>query len=74
MIYGMLHNIRQPYDICYLWDERDMERILSNPHFFDAIDVDSAENDAEDDEVTSTSAISSQETRSVRHRAGAHGW
>ena len=59
-----------------LWDERDMEWILSNPRFFDAIDQDSAENDAEDDEdeVTSISAISYQETRSVRQRTGAHGW
>ena len=59
-----------------VWDERDMEWILSNPRFFDAIDQDSAENDAEDDEdeVTSISAISYQETRRVRQRTGAHGW
>ena len=62
-----------------IWDERDMEWILSNPRFFDAIDQDSAENDAEDDEdeVTSISAISyqeTQETRRVRQRTGAHGW
>ena len=59
-----------------LWDERDMEWILNNPRFFDAIDQDSAENDAEDDEdeVTSISAISYQETRRVRQRTGAHGW
>ena len=59
-----------------LWDERDMEWILSNPRFFDAIDQDSAENDAEDDEdeLTSISAISCQETRRVRQRTGARGW
>ena len=59
-----------------IWDERDMEWILSNPRFFDAIDQDSAENDAEDDEdeLTSISAISYQETRRVRQRTGAHGW
>ena len=59
-----------------MWDERDMEWILSNPRFFDAIDQDSAENDAEDDEdeLTSISAISYQETRSVRQRTDAHGW
>ena len=64
-----------------LWDERDMEWILSNPRFFDAIDQDAidqdgAENDAEDDEdeMTSISAISHQETRRVRQRTGARDW
>ena len=59
-----------------MWDERDMEWILSNPRFFDAIDQDGAENDAEDDEdeMTSISAISHQETRRVRQRTGAHDW
>ena len=59
-----------------IWDERDMEWILCNPRFFDAIDQDSAESDAEDDEdeLTSISAISHQETRRVRQRTGAHGW
>jgi hypothetical protein len=57
-----------------LWDERDMEWILVNSRYFDATDGDSVENGAEDDEVTSVSAISFQETRNVRQRTGAHGW
>ena len=58
------------------WDERDMEWMLSSLRFFDAIDQDSAESDAEDDEdeLTSISATSRQETRRARQRAGAHGW
>ena len=34
-----------------LWDEKDMEWILSNPVFFNTVDKDNAENDAEDDEM-----------------------